>query len=136
LGLLALEADGNTFLRNVANHSPSGTASHRRILEFSAAPLSQTTTTFSFQIHSENFSSLNTSRSTLRPTQPPPGLFSGVKRPAHVVDHWPPSRAEAKNDWSYTSTPPQCFHGIYGTNLPLTIHDHQPIFLSLYDVAS
>jgi hypothetical protein len=50
------------------------------------------------------------SRPALGPTQPPmkcvPGAHSvGVKRPAHEVDHLPPSSAEVKNPWSYTSTP-------------------------------
>jgi hypothetical protein len=40
LGLFGLEGDGDTFFRNVANHSPSGTVSHCRILESSATPLS------------------------------------------------------------------------------------------------
>jgi hypothetical protein len=29
----------------------------------------------------------------------------GVKRPGGEADHSPPSSAEAKNAWSYTSTP-------------------------------
>jgi hypothetical protein len=32
--------------------------------------------------------------------------FSGVKRPGRGADHPPPSSAEVKNEWSYTSTPP------------------------------
>jgi hypothetical protein len=48
------------------------------------------------------------SRLALRPTQPPiqciPGdLFLGVKRPGRESDHSPPSSAEVKNTWSYTS---------------------------------
>jgi hypothetical protein len=44
------------------------------------------------------------------PTQPPiqwvPGALSlGVKWPGREVDHSPPSSAEVKNEWSYTSTP-------------------------------
>jgi hypothetical protein len=31
--------------------------------------------------------------------------FSGVKRPEREIDHSPPSSAEVKNAWSYTSTP-------------------------------
>jgi hypothetical protein len=38
-GLLALVGEGDTLLRNVANHSPSARASHRRIVESSATPL-------------------------------------------------------------------------------------------------
>jgi len=30
-----------------------------------------------------------------------------------------PSRTEVKNEWSYTSVPPLCFHGILGTDLHL-----------------
>jgi hypothetical protein len=39
-------------------------------------------------------------------------LSLGVKQPGHEVDHSPPSSAEVKNAWSYTSTPPICFHGV------------------------
>jgi len=31
-------------------------------------------------------------------------LFSGVKRSGPEVDHSPPSSAEVKNEWRYTST--------------------------------
>jgi hypothetical protein len=40
------------------------------------------------------------------------GSFSGVKRPGSEADHSPPSSAEVKNAWSYTSTPPICLHGV------------------------
>jgi hypothetical protein len=48
-------------------------------------------------------------------TQPPiqwiPGALSlGVKRPVRQADHSPPSSAEVKNTWSYTSTPPIRLH--------------------------
>jgi hypothetical protein len=51
------------------------------------------------------------SRTSLGPTQPPiqgvPGaLFLGVKRPGSEADHSPPSSAEVKNAYSYTSPPP------------------------------
>jgi hypothetical protein len=54
------------------------------------------------------------SRPVLRPTQPPiqwvPGaLSSGVKRSGREVDHSPPTSAEVKNIWIYTSTPPYVF---------------------------
>jgi hypothetical protein len=54
------------------------------------------------------------SRTALGPTQPPiqwvPGALSlGVKRPGREADHSPPSSAEVKNAWSYTSTPPYAF---------------------------
>jgi hypothetical protein len=56
------------------------------------------------------------SRTALAPTQPPiqwvPGAFSlGVKRPGREADHSPPSSAEVKNVWRYTSTPPIRLHG-------------------------
>jgi len=38
-------------------------------------------------------------------------LLEGVKRPGHEADHTLPSGASVK--WSYTSTPPMCFHGIH-----------------------
>jgi hypothetical protein len=51
------------------------------------------------------------------PTQCPiqwvPGALPlGVKRPGHETDHSPPSRADVKNAWSYTSTYPIRFHGV------------------------
>jgi len=54
------------------------------------------------------------SRPALGPTQPPiqwvTGTLSlGVKRPGREGDHSPPSSAEIKNAWSYTSTPPYVF---------------------------
>jgi hypothetical protein len=91
---------------------------------------------------------LNTaSRPALGPIQPPmqrvPGALSlGVKRPWREADHSPPSNAEVKNAWSYTSTPPTQLHCVvlsYSTGhrdnftfylLPLNninlneIHDH------------
>jgi hypothetical protein len=50
----------------------------------------------------------------LGPTQPPiqwvPGALSlGVKRRGREADHSPPSSAEVKNAWSYTSTPQYVF---------------------------
>jgi hypothetical protein len=54
------------------------------------------------------------SRTTLGPTQPPiqwvPGALSlGVKRPVLEADHSPPSSAEIKTAWRYTSTPQYVF---------------------------
>jgi hypothetical protein len=51
------------------------------------------------------------SRPALGPTQPPiqwvaGALSLGLKRPGREADHSPPSSAEVKNAWSYTSTPP------------------------------
>jgi hypothetical protein len=37
--------------------------------------------------------------------------FAGVKWLGHEADHSPPSTADIKNAWSYTSTPP-CLHGM------------------------
>jgi hypothetical protein len=36
----------------------------------------------------------------------------GVKRPGRENDHSPPSSAEVKNAWNYTSTPPVRLHGV------------------------
>jgi hypothetical protein len=57
------------------------------------------------------------SRTALGPTQPPiqwvlEALSLGVKRPGRETDHSPPSTAEVKNAWSYTSTPPVRLHGV------------------------
>jgi hypothetical protein len=54
------------------------------------------------------------SRPVLGPTQLPiqwiPGAFSrGVKRPGREADYSPPTSAEVKNTWIYTSTPPYVF---------------------------
>jgi hypothetical protein len=54
------------------------------------------------------------SRTALGSIQPPmqwvPGALSmGVKRPEREADHSPPSSAEVKNTWSYTSTPQYVF---------------------------
>jgi hypothetical protein len=47
------------------------------------------------------------------PIQCVPGdFFLGVKRPGRETDHSPPSSAEVKNAWSYTSTPPIRLHGV------------------------
>jgi hypothetical protein len=72
------------------------------------------------------------SRSALGPTQPPiqwvPGSLSlDVKRPGRDADYSPPSSAEFKNAWSYTSTLEYAFMAwcsnkkSTGTNLLLTI---------------
>jgi hypothetical protein len=60
---------------------------------------------------------LTASRLALGPTQPPiqwvPGALSlGVKRPEREADHSPPSSAEVKNAWSYTTTLPIRLHGV------------------------
>jgi len=38
--------------------------------------------------------------------------FPEVKRPEHELGHSPPSSAEVKNKWSYTSYLPTCLHGV------------------------
>jgi hypothetical protein len=55
-----------------------------------------------------------TSRPALGLTQPPiqwvtGALSLGVKRQRREADHSPPSTAEVKNAWSYTSTPQYVF---------------------------
>jgi hypothetical protein len=54
------------------------------------------------------------SRLDLGPTQSPiqwvPGVLSpGVERPGREADHSPPTSAEIKKMWIYTSTPPYVF---------------------------
>jgi hypothetical protein len=60
---------------------------------------------------------ITASRLSLGPTQPPVQWVTGtlpleVKRPGREADHSPPSSAEVKNAWSYTSTPTICLHGV------------------------
>jgi len=43
------------------------------------------------------------------PLHPPPG----VKRPGRDIDHSPPSSAEIKNEWSFTSASPVGLHDMY-----------------------
>jgi hypothetical protein len=57
------------------------------------------------------------SRTALGPTQPPvqwvtAALSLGVKRLGREADHSPPSSAEVKNAWNYTSIPPVRLHGV------------------------
>jgi hypothetical protein len=57
------------------------------------------------------------SRTALGPAQPPIQWISGVlslgaKRPRREADHSPPSSAEVKNVWSYTSTATVRLHGM------------------------
>jgi hypothetical protein len=47
-----------------------------------------------------------------RPARSPALGYQGVKRPGHEADHSPPSSAEVKNAWSYTSAPPIRLHGV------------------------
>jgi hypothetical protein len=57
------------------------------------------------------------SNTALGPTQPPiqcvtVAFSQGLKRLEREADHSPPSNAEVKNIWSYTSTPAIGFHGV------------------------
>jgi len=40
------------------------------------------------------------------------GSFPEAKKLGHEADVSPPSSAEIKQVWSYTSTPPVCLHGV------------------------
>jgi hypothetical protein len=56
----------------------------------------------------------NISRPALGPIRPPiewvpEALSPGVKRPGREADHSPPTSAEVKKTWIYTSTPPYAF---------------------------
>jgi hypothetical protein len=52
-----------------------------------------------------------------------------VKRPEHEVDHSPPSTADVKSEWSYTSFPPTCLHiKHHGDNLTYL----QGIYINLF----
>jgi hypothetical protein len=69
---------------------------------------------FESQQGAGNFSLHRQDRLALGPTQLPiqlvPGALSlGVKWPELEADHSPPSIAEVKNMWSYTSTPHYAF---------------------------
>jgi len=39
-------------------------------------------------------------------------VITTSKRPGREADHFPPSIAEVKKSWSYSSTPPILFHGV------------------------
>ena len=41
------------------------------------------------------------------------GSFPGVKRPGRGVDHQPHLAPRLKKEYSYTSTPPLCLHGLF-----------------------
>jgi hypothetical protein len=59
-----------------------------------------------------NFSSRDVHQTALWPIQSPIQWVPRVKRPGREVDHSPLSIAEAKNELSYTSTPPIRLHGV------------------------
>jgi hypothetical protein len=49
-----------------------------------------------------------------------PGALSlGLKQPGREADHSPPSSAEVKNAWRYTSTPPIRFHVVLPACYPM-----------------
>jgi hypothetical protein len=57
------------------------------------------------------------SRPALGPTQPSIQWVTGalslvVKRPGREADYQPPSSAEVKNAWNYTSSPPVHLNGV------------------------
>jgi hypothetical protein len=60
------------------------------------------------------------------PIQWVPGVLAlGVKRPGHEADHSPPSSAEVKNVWSYTSAPTISLRGVvlsYKKGTETTLH--------------
>jgi len=48
---------------------------------------------------------------------------TGTKQPGHKANHSPPSRAEVKKEWSYTSTPYMCPHYVDRDNFTLNTHN-------------
>ena len=66
------------------------------------------------------------SKSALGPTQPPAQwvpryLSMGVKQQGHEADQSLPSWAKAEDEWSYTSFPPICLHGMHRDNFTFTL---------------
>jgi hypothetical protein len=57
----------------------------------------------------KNFLFSKSSRPALGSTQPPIQWVPGVKRLGREVDHSPPTSAEVKKMWTYTSTPTYAF---------------------------
>jgi hypothetical protein len=57
----------------------------------------------------KNFLISTSSRPVLGPTEPPIQWVPRVMRPGREADHSPPTSAEVKKTWLYTSTPPYAF---------------------------
>ena len=59
-------------------------------------------------------------RPAMKPNQPPTiwllVVLPPVKGPEQEMDHLPPSSADVKNVWSYTSTPTTCHHDTHRAN--------------------
>jgi hypothetical protein len=55
-------------------------------------------------------------------THPPIQWIAEVKRPGREADHSPPSSAEAKNAWSYTSTPQYVILAQYFIKKEIRLH--------------
>jgi hypothetical protein len=76
---------------------------------------------------------LKLSRPVLEPTQPPiqwmPVFLAGRKRYGREADRSPPSRAEVKNEWSYTPTPPVCLHGFDRDNFKFNNTCNMTVFI-------
>jgi hypothetical protein len=63
------------------------------------------------------------------------GSFPGVERPGRDVDHPPPTSAEVKNEWSYTSSPQICLNGVDRDNRYLQVTYGPPGHAVLPNVA-
>jgi hypothetical protein len=66
-----------------------------------------------------------TSKPDLGPTQAFHSIGTRAKLPEHEADYSPPSTAEVKNDWSYTSTHPTSLQGMYKNNFTFLSQQYQ-----------
>jgi hypothetical protein len=55
----------------------------------------------------------------------PAAAFPGLERPGCKADHSPPTSAEVKNEWNYTSAPSVCLHNVYRNNFSFTMFSQQ-----------